>query len=840
LFEAVLSLLVRSSARQPVVLVVEDLHWADHGTLDLVNFVVRNLVDAAVIVVGTERAEVTRGAPVRAWTAEVARVPIVSRVDLVRFDRAEIVALLAAILGRAPGPVLSEEIFRRSDGNAFFAEELLAAAQGPAPGRLPETLRDTLLARVDALEPATGRVLQALAVGGGRVPHPTLEAVVAADAADFARALDDAVTNHVVVVDGDAYAFRHATFTEAIYGELLPGNRERLHERYAEVLEAAAASAAERAAHWSEAGDERRALPATIEAARDAERQHAPQEAAGHWGRALELWERLHASGTDADLEIDTTSLRLRAADALNLSGDAARAILVVDALLAEVDTGADPYFAGRLQERLGWFRMRSGDEDGALAAYERAIELVPAEPPSVERSLALAAIGRAYTRRRRDDEAIDYSRQAVDIAVAAHERRQEGAARHALGNALSTAGDAPGAFPELVAAATIALESGNVIELGWTCLHLLGTGAQAGRLADAIDAVLDLAGAARRRGLERGVAGLLDCIAAAGLIDLGEWDRAEALMQGVEERGPAGVEIVALHIGRGLLAVRRGDLAIATGHLHSAAALTAAVQDGRMTGLVHDGLAALAALEGRPLDARATVADGLRAIANTGDDDTIARLCLTGMLTESAIAEERGAPDDDVRDNVARLLGSTRRADDAATMTTLAEADRIEGRSSPDAWRAAVAAWERTAFPYGEALARWRLAEALFADGRRDEAANELRAAYAIAARLGAQPMVRGMAALAGRAHVTLDPGAGGTSEAPGETGLTPRELDVLRLVAAGSTNRQIGAELFISEKTASVHVSRILAKLGVSTRGQAAAIAHLRGLADGPPPRT
>jgi DNA-binding CsgD family transcriptional regulator len=183
-------------------------------------------------------------------------------------------------------------------------------------------------------------------------------------------------------------------------------------------------------------------------------------------------------------------------------------------------------------------------------------------------------------------------------------------------------------------------------------------------------------------------------------------------------------------------------------------------------------------------------------------------------------------------------LLAAARRSDDAATMTAVAEAERIEGRSSVDAWCVAVAAWERTAFPYGEALTRWRLAEALFADGRRDDAATELRTAYAIASRLGAKPMVRGMAALATRAHVALERTAGDAPEGPADSGLTPRELDVLRLVAAGSTNRQIGAQLFISEKTASVHVSRILAKLGVATRGQAAAIAHLRGLADEPPP--
>jgi DNA-binding CsgD family transcriptional regulator len=857
LFEAMLSLLDGLGRRQPIVLVVEDLHWADRATLDLLNFLVRNLRDHRVVLIGTERAEVARGASLRAWTAEVQRVPIVERVDLRRFGRAEVVALLTAHLGRAPSAELADEIFRRSEGNAFFAEELLAAERS-TPGSFPVTLRDTLLARVEALADDAQRVARAIAVGGGRVEHDLLADVCDLDAPAMLHALDDAVQQHVVVVDGDAYTFRHAAFAEAIYGSLLPGERARLHTAYAVALDAEhrrddPGAATQRAAHWDAAGDVTRALPATIDAAKVARRQHAPDQSARLWERALELWERVRDPGSVPD--VDAFELQCNAAEALNMAGHAPRAAAIVERVLATVDPVAQPHLAGRLHERVGWFRSRSGDEDGALAAYARAIELVPADPPSVERSLALAAWGRALTRRRDIEQALRYCREAVDIAVAAGLADQEGTARHALGQALAAGGDADAALPELVHAANAALQRGDLIELGWTCIHILGVAAQAGRIEAGVRAVLDQADAARRLGLERVVAGLLDCIAAAGYVDLGRWDDAEALMRAVEARGPSGLEVIALHLGRGTLAVRRGDLAGAAEHLHAAHAMTLGVQDGRMNGLVHDGLAELARLEGRLDDARQIVAEGLERIAHTGDDDMIARLCFTGMQVEAMIAEREaapgapgapGAPSADVAANVARLRAIVDRRDprqaffvrgaasDASALSALAEADRIEGRASPETWTDAVDAWTRLGVPYGEAFARWRSAEALFAAGRRDDALAELQRAHDRAAALGAAPLLAGIDALARRAHVALTDESQPVATGGADAGLTPRELDVLRLVATGSTNRQIGAELFISEKTASVHVSRILTKLGVSTRGQAAAVARVRGLVD------
>ena len=156
------------------------------------------------------------------------------------------------------------------------------------------------------------------------------------------------------------------------------------------------------------------------------------------------------------------------------------------------------------------------------------------------------------------------------------------------------------------------------------------------------------------------------------------------------------------------------------------------------------------------------------------------------------------------------------------------AEWSRLEGRAEPDPWEAAAEAFAY-GYVYEEARCRWRLAEALLAAGRRDDAAAAASAAHAVATRLEAEPLRGAVEALARRAR--LDVGAPVAAGA-GAAGLTPRELEVLRLVAEGRSNQQIAELLFISRKTASVHVSNILAKLGVHTRVEAAASAHRLGL--------
>ena len=241
LFELLLGLVGRLAAAQPLVLVVEDVHWADRSTLDLLAFLARVLRADRVLVLATYRAEdVDRRHPLRGLLAELERQRNVDRVELARFDRQEVVQQLREILGEPPAADVVDDVVRRSEGNAFLVEELLAARE-TAGGRLSPALRDVLLTRVEALSPATQQVLQAASATGRRVGHRLLGEVAGLPPGELGDALREAVAHHVLVVEGDdgGYAFRHALVAEAVYDDILPMERVRLHVACAEALERA-------------------------------------------------------------------------------------------------------------------------------------------------------------------------------------------------------------------------------------------------------------------------------------------------------------------------------------------------------------------------------------------------------------------------------------------------------------------------------------------------------------------------------------------------------------------------------------------------------------------------
>jgi DNA-binding CsgD family transcriptional regulator len=278
---------------------------------------------------------------------------------------------------------------------------------------------------------------------------------------------------------------------------------------------------------------------------------------------------------------------------------------------------------------------------------------------------------------------------------------------------------------------------------------------------------------------------------------------------------------------------------------------------DGRLNGLLHRALAELAVWEGRLDDARHEVATGLGLLAHTGDDEFAARIAAVGLRAEADLAARARAGASGHRRSGPVAEELTRRLDDlaetarrrrlsgtsevtASRLTGRAELSRLADRPDPDAWLAARRQWDALGFRYPAAYTHFRRAEALLALGeRRDRAETDLRAAHASARALGAAPLLAVVEQIARRARLDLGDGARtappagrGPASAADTLALTPREAEVLALVAEGLTNRQIGERLFISVKTASVHVSRVLAKLGAATRGEAAAIARRKGL--------
>jgi DNA-binding CsgD family transcriptional regulator len=841
--DAVRAVLVGLAERSPVVLVLEDLHWADRATRDLVAFLARTLRWGRVTLAVSYRSdELHRRHPLRPLLAELVRLPGVERLELAPFTRAELAEHLASVAG-APLPAEQVEgIHARSEGNPFYAEQLLAAGAGDAQA-LPATLAEVLLARVQGLSEPAQRVLRVAAVAGRRVPHRLLAEFSGQLEADLEQGLHEAVGAGVLTTDAasGSYAFRHALLQEAVYGDLLPGEQVRLHAAYARLLAADPdGAAAELAHHCLASHDVVGALTASVRAAQEAEAVQAPAEALHHLSNTLRLWERVPDPTAAAGM--DRVELTLRAAAAASAAGEIERAAsLAGDA--AATAAATDPARAASAYERLGLYLFVAGRVEEALAARARAVELVPAQPPTRLRARVTAAIAMALVDARRPAEA----RRWCDEALAA--ARGVGSADDEA-DVLITQGvieqyDDPAKACSLFAAARAQAAGNPEIELR-ALYDLAEVSNQLGDLASACRASDEGVELAERSGLGWSpIAILVRRTQLKARYRTGDWDECERLLAAVPELTTLAVaEVVAQGLG---VLVARGRPA-ARVRLGQLAGLAGA--DPLLDRDVAGWEAELASWHGDLERARSAIRRGLAAADRVEHFDQAlegAWVAMNGLSVEADRAEQARATGDTaaLADATAagRALLERARADaEQAHGTALAhdvhvrgrhakaeaEWTRLQGRSDPARWQAAV-----DAFSYGNVYAvarcQWRLAEALAGAGDRVQATTAARAAHATATRLGAAPLQAALEALARRGR--LDLGVGLPAQRT-LAGLTPRELEVLRLLVEGRSNRQIAEQLFISGKTASVHVTNLLAKLGAHSRLEAAAMARRLGL--------
>lgn len=852
LFEHVLGLVGRLGADQPLVLVVEDVHWADRSTLDLLAFVVRALRTDPVLVVATYRAEdVGRHHPLRRLLGELERQPNVERVELGRFTPDEVGEQLRGILGEAPSPDVVRRIYERSEGNAFFVEELLAALEdGAASGSLPPGLRDVLLTRVEGLAAPTPQVLQAASASGQRVGHRLLATVAGLGVAELDQALRDAVDHRVLTVEeaDDGYAFRHALVREAVYDDMLPSQRVRLHVAYGEALErdptlaaGGTALAAMLAHHWYAAHDVTRALPASVEAGRHAAAAYAYAEAAQHFERALETWPQVEDA--EARTGIDLVDLLELTANATSRHGDLHRTTALLDEALSLVDREEEPVRAALLLARRArpqWDLVRGAVLDDL---YE-AVSLIPEGAP--ERGPVLGSLAATILVVDGDlEKARRYSAEAAEAARASGDTRNLADALATLGPTMVYSGDRVGGVRILEEAASVAREAGDPdIELR-VHVNLCDSLATVGRLTEALDVARRGTVLAAQVGLSRTTGLFVASNLAEVLLQVGEWDEAEVVIDGLLSLMGSGAGAEWAEQMRAELAIGRGDWKEAerrlVGRQHAMDSQTAQRAEGF--------LAQLAVAEGRLHDARRLLTESLS--GPTQQRYTWPQIALA-MRVEADIAQQardRGAePDDEHATLLDRFTAAAAALpDDLPSLrgyVSLTEAERIRavGEPAADAWAAAVAAWREAGEPFPMAYALFRLAEALVVAGDRAAASAPLAEAASIAERLGAQPILRDVRSLAARARLdlggpkdtTADTGDAAPGPEPDRLGLTDRELEVLRLVADGRSNSQIAEALYISRKTASVHVSNILAKLGLASRVEAAALAHRRRLFD------
>jgi DNA-binding CsgD family transcriptional regulator/tetratricopeptide (TPR) repeat protein len=850
LFESVAGLLSELAASAPLLIVLEDVHWADRSSRDLLRYLLARLVDVPVAVVASYRADdLHRRHPLRPLLAELVRLPGVERIELAPLPDADVGALvraLAAETGGLPDSAV-DDVVARAEGNAFYAEELLAAGlHGEA---LPLGLTDVLLARVEQRSPAAQQVLRIAAVAGRRVRHDLVAAVGGLATGDLEAALAEAVHHHLLVVSDDGrYRFRHALLREAVLADLLPGERVRLHSSIAAYLAAtpAAGTSAERAHHARESNDLPAAFSASLEAAVDACSVGAPAEQLQHLEAALALWSAVPDAADRAGQ--DQAALLLETAAAARTVGELHRAVALLRAALELLGRDGDPVARARAHYTLAQAMVRVEDVEGAQRESAAAMALVPAEPPSEVRTWAAATHAR-----------MSY---AVGLMAEAETAADEAlAAADALGldaawsdTAVTQVRARPGVDPEAVRvrldeALVRARRSGDVDVEMRVLFNQATVAFEAGRIEESLTWSRRATRRARDLGIEWSFyPAELRHLQVTALYMAGDWDASLAdadLLARVPE--------MAAHVrAAGLLVqVGRGDPA-ARGRLDWARALIPRLHEHVLLGLVTAGSEIdLAAWDGDPVSALELASAACRRLQTQWDDDHLGVLRLAGTALAplaDAAAAARLVGDDAAADRwVAggeELAGMARSAVDvyvkaygpigveatAWLARVEAEVARLHGDPAPGLWRAAVDAFG-FGHVYEEARSRWRLAEALLATGDRAGAAVGAGAAHAVAVRLGAVPLRTAVEALVRRGRLAVSlPGVARSADVAAV--LTPREAEVLRLLALGRTNRQIGAELYISEKTASVHVSNIIAKLGAHGRTEAVAIAAAKGL--------
>ncbi|WCN07119.1 helix-turn-helix transcriptional regulator [Streptomyces sp. M92] len=876
LFELTARLLERVAARHTVVLVLEDLHWADASTRHLIAYLVRTLRTGRLVVLATYRSDdIHRRHPLRPLLAELDRLRTVRRIELGRFTRDEVGRQIAGILAYEPDPLQVDEIFERSDGNAFFVEELAVAAHEGCCTGLTDSLRDLLLVRVEALSESAQRVARTVAEGGSTVEYRLLAAVASLAEDDLIEALRAAVGANILLPapDGDGYRFRHSLVREAVADDLLPGERSRLNRRYAEALDAdpTLVPAAERvmrlASYWYHAHDPARALPAVLDASVEARRRHAYSEQLRLLERAMELWDSvpddIRATLRPVDYtevyppcgcDPQTTPLRYldlmaEAAVAGRLCGERERALKITKRALRlleeEQETGAGVPASGRDPQRAAWFwTQRSllvqaqGRGDG-WRELGIAQELVRGLPPSQVHAEVLAMAANWSMLHDPGPDAVVAAERAVEYARMVGADDIELNARLTLGGLMVDAGHIDAGLAEMYQVRGLVVAQGRSAVVARSHVNLPSVLESVGRSEEALGILREGVELTRRMGLLESEAWVWGNLSES-LISLGRWDEAleAAARASAPGRGPA---------PRGGAALKRAVVALARGGTAEAAGLLA---EARAAYGTHDPmpqyrlpLAALAlgiaAAEGRLPDVRAELGRALDAGLPPGTQRYGWPLLLFAAQAE---ADARGLPaaEEGRAEALERIAGTAKSLTTGAPVWLAhekwvrAELHRAEGRDTPALWTEVVTAFECLERPYDLARVRHRLAAALLDTGGEDERARAtelLRLAGAVARHLGARPLADAVDRLGRRARLTLGRAAGPerVPADPAEAlGLTGRERDVLRLVSDGRTNRQIAEELFISPKTASVHVSNILAKLGVSGRGEAAAVAH------------
>jgi DNA-binding NarL/FixJ family response regulator len=864
------TLVGRVAVDRPVVLVVEDLHWADPSSLELFAYLARNLAERPVLLVGTVRTgALASGHPVRRLLAELGRQAEVVRVEVGPLDRRQVGAVLSALDGRPVDPHQGAVVHRRSGGNPLFVEALHEAGGAPPDGASsgavlpgdgpPDDLGALLLSRVSELSSAARGVLATVAVAGGAVPDDRLIEVGGLPRDDLLPVLRDLVDRqHLVVRDG-GYEIRHDLIREALYRSLLPGERRRLHARYAEALADRPEQAAELAGHWAAAEEPALALPAAWRAADRAARLHAYDEELHLRQRVLALWPTVPDPAGLAG--VTRTEVLERAAGAAYAAGNTTAGIRYATAALDGVDPAAEPERAAHLLSLRG--RLHNRLDGGGHHDLEQALALLP--PGTADaRLLGLRSrllSGFAFIETVADQYGACRAHAAEAFALA--ERLDDDALRAPALLSLAMTdhlfGDPESSRRRFAAARRLAEAVGDHHTYLTTYQWQAAVIGMAGGYAEAADLATSGQREARRLGQTRSRGSMLALVRAQALVWSGRWDEAEEVVDDALAEAPP-------PLFAAFLALRSAEIAVARGDATRFELLAdQAARAGRTLGTAeHLQLATLrmtlALDQGDPERADQILAAAL-------PTTTIEFTCEPLRLAVAGARAQRARRAARPRDRTIAAATATRLAQLTALLPLPDQANAAEAASAAEViaptpvvealvltFRAetgqrrlegrdrAAAAWRALGARYELATVLTAAADAALAANNRAGARLRLAEARRTAIELRTAPLLARIDALATRGRLDLDPhrpdqgssSGGEPATAGADFGLTPRERDVLRLLAQGHSNAQIADDLYISHNTAATHVARILTKLSVTSRTEAAAMAHHTGLLD------
>ncbi|MEO5664758.1 MAG: AAA family ATPase [Nocardioides sp.] len=841
IFAAVHDLFETLAAAGPLLVVVEDTHWADQSTRDMLSFLFsRPFAGPVALVVSYRSDDLHRRHPLRPQVAEWSRLRGVERIQVEPLTDGDVRRLVYSMHKHSTIAEASvAEIVDRAEGNAFFVEELVGATWATG-GQIPAELADVLLVRLDGLDHRTLEVVRVASVAGRHVSHELLAAVTGLGAAELEGALRSAVESNVLEqARGASYAFRHALLGEAVYDDLLPGERARLHTSFMEALQSGrvVGTAAELALHARRAGDRLTAAVASIEAGNQAFAVGGPNEAAMQF---LEAWKLLGELPEVPD-DIDLHALVRRCSEAFIASGRVSKAISVLRSHLATMPADASPIDRGQILTGIAAALLLTDTTEDPEAIAAEAVELLGDAPPKLlARALGVHAqsLGRGNEERAR----------AVAIeGLTLAERHSLTGIAFEISTTLISLDDTPDADRLRTAwrAAADGARAAGHVEAELRALYFLGRfHHDHGDFTAALEAYDEVVRRAEEVGLRWApFPAEARWMKASVLATLGRLDEAYSLLDveglnpplvyewlyfahqvyGVAIRGkckPDSFTTLRDYWSRdGLIAIMGGSAELIRAEQEGDQARAVEVYDkviATVRPLWHEWFQARLRLATIVIGIHATAAAHQSTAEREAAADVVHRMLNDGERVIDFYAEYDTARGPEYQAWVARLAAEDLR------FRWLSQLDPPTSDELVTIWRATEEAFVAYGDVYEIARVRARCAEVLRATGDAAGARVMADLARESARAIGAKPLLAELTAL-------------GSTSQPRRThdvSLTPRESEILALVAQGRTNGEIGKQLFISTKTVSVHVSNILGKLAASSRTEAAAIARRDGL--------